>query len=111
MKRYILGDEIKLRRVLQVASDATRRPLKTLRVLDLACHEGIYAIEFARQGANVVGIEGREAHIAKANFVKEALSLSNLDLCKDDVRNLSREKYGSFRRGSVPWNFISFGCS
>jgi 2-polyprenyl-3-methyl-5-hydroxy-6-metoxy-1,4-benzoquinol methylase len=92
----IQGDEIKLRRVLQVVSDATRRPLKSLRLLDLACHEGIYAIEFARHGANVVGIEGREAHIEKARFVKDALSLNNLDIVQDDVRNLSRDKYGYF---------------
>jgi hypothetical protein len=92
----IQGDEIKLRRVLQVVSDATRRPLKSLRLLDLACHEGIYAIEFARHGANVVGIEGREAHIEKARFVKAALSLNNLDIVQDDVRNLSRDKYGYF---------------
>src|SRR5438309_10055658 len=59
--KRIEGDEIKLRRVLQVVADATRRPLDTLRVLDLACLEGLYAIEFARHGATVVGIEGREA--------------------------------------------------
>ncbi len=92
----IQGDEIKLRRVLQIVADATRRPLESLRLLDLACHEGIYAIEFARHGARVVGIEGREAHIQKANYVKEALSLDNLDIYQDDVRNLSEEKYGTF---------------
>src|SRR2546428_4832683 len=94
--KRIEGDEIKLRRVLQVVSDTAGRPLESLRVLDLACHEGIYAIEFARHGARVVGIEGREAHIEKAKFVKDALSLDNLDVFQDDVRNLSKEKYGSF---------------
>src|SRR5262249_31676863 len=29
-------------------------------------------------------------------FVKDALSLSNLDIFQDDVRNLSKEKYGCF---------------
>jgi hypothetical protein len=92
----IQGDEIKLRRILQVVSDATRRPLKSLRLLDLACAEGIYAIEFARHGASVLGIEGREAHIEKARFVKDVLSLNNLDIVQDDVRNLSLAKYGYF---------------
>lgn len=92
----IHGDEIKLRRVLQIVSDVAAKPLTSLRLLDLACHEGIYAIEFARQGASVLGIEGREAHIAKAMFVKKALSLSNLDVVQDDVRNLSEAKYGPF---------------
>jgi SAM-dependent methyltransferase len=92
----IQGDEIKLRRVLQVVSDAIRRPLDSLRVLDLACAEGIYAIEFARQGAAAVGIEGRTAHVEKAKFVKDALSLTNLEIVQDDVRNLCEEKYGLF---------------
>ena len=92
----IHGDEIKLRRVLQIVADTTRRPLDRLRLLDLACHEGIYAIEFARHGARVLGIEGREAHIKKATFVKEALSLNNMDIVQDDVRNLSEAKYGRF---------------
>jgi SAM-dependent methyltransferase len=96
MGAKIQGDEIKLRRVLQIVADTTRRPLESLRVLDLACHEGIYAIEFARHGARVVGVEGREAHIEKARFVKETLSLNNLDIVQDDVRNLSEEKYGRF---------------
>jgi ubiquinone/menaquinone biosynthesis C-methylase UbiE len=94
--KKIHGDEIKLRRVLQIVSDIATKPMKDLRLLDLACHEGIYAIEFARQGASVLGIEGREAHIAKATFVKDALSLHNLDVVQDDVRNLSQAKYGSF---------------
>src|SRR5882757_5826923 len=89
----IHGDEIKLRRILQVVSDTTRRPLKGLRLLDLACHEGIYAIEFARHGASVVGIEGRQAHIEKGRFVQDVLSLKNLNIVQDDVRNLSKNKY------------------
>ncbi len=54
------------------------------------------AVELARLGANVVGIEGREANLAKARFAKEALSLENPEFHQDDVRNLSKEKYGRF---------------
>jgi hypothetical protein len=93
---HIEGDEVKLRRILQVVSDVASQPLEAIRLLDLACHEGIYAIEFARHGANVLGIEGRQAHIEKAMFVKDALSLNNVDFVQDDVRNLSKDKYGSF---------------
>jgi hypothetical protein len=92
----ICGDEIKLRRVLQIVSDTTQQPFKNLRIVDLACHEGIYAIEFARHGANALGVEGRQAHIEKARFVKEALSLDNLDFVQDDVRHFSKDKYGLF---------------
>jgi SAM-dependent methyltransferase len=93
---HIQGDEIKLRRVLQVVSDTVTKPLESTRVLDLACAEGIYSIEFARHGASVLGIEGRQAHIEKALFAKDALSVKNVDFVQDDVRNLSKDKYGSF---------------
>jgi SAM-dependent methyltransferase len=96
MGKKIQGDEIKLRRVLQIVVDIVRQPLDGLRILDLACLEGLYAIEFARHGATAVGIEGREMHIEKARFVKDVLALHNLDFFQDDVRNLSKAKYGTF---------------
>ncbi|HEX9941705.1 MAG TPA: class I SAM-dependent methyltransferase [Thermoanaerobaculia bacterium] len=94
----ISGDVVstKLRRIVQIVSDVAGEPLANLRILDLACLEGLYAIEFARQGAQAVGIEGRQANLEKARFVKDALGLDNLTLSQDDVRNLSPEKYGEF---------------
>lgn len=92
----LVGDEIKLRRIVQILSDIACKPMENLRILDLACLEGLYAVEFAQHGAKVTAIEGREANIEKARFVKDALSLDNLDLHLDDVRNLSRERYGAF---------------
>lgn len=88
--------DVKLRRVVQIVSDLAGRPLDGLRVLDLGCLEGQYAIEFARHGAQVVAIEGREANLAKARFAKDVLSLNNLELVLDDVRNLSESRYGQF---------------
>ncbi len=96
LTKKITGNEIKLRRIVQIVSDIVGKPFHELRILDLACLERLYAIEFARCGAEVVAIEGREANIEKARFVKNVFSLGNLELVKDDVRNLSKEKYGSF---------------
>ncbi len=95
MDKKIMGDEIKLRRIVQIVSDIAGN-LENLRILDLACMEGLYALEFARHGAEVIGIEAREANIVKARFARELLSLDNLELVQDDVRNLSKEKYGIF---------------
>lgn len=92
----LIGHGVHLQRIVQIVADITNQPLRSLRVLDLACLEGLYGIEFARHGAEVVGIEGREANIEKARFVKDALSLNNISLVQDDVRNLSAEKYGHF---------------
>jgi SAM-dependent methyltransferase len=97
---YTIGEDVlstRLRRIVQIVSDVSNEPLANLRVLDLACLEGLYAIELARHGARAVGIEGRECSIEKARFVQKALELDPLlTLCQDDVRNLSREKYGEF---------------
>jgi ubiquinone/menaquinone biosynthesis C-methylase UbiE len=92
----IVGDEVKLRRIVQCVLDLTGGSVEGLRILDLACLEGLYAIEFARHKANCLGIEGREANVEKARFAKQVLRLDNLDFVRDDVRNLSTEKYGRF---------------
>jgi len=92
----VVGDEVKLRRVVQIVADICNRPISDLRVLDLACLEGMYGIEFSRQGAQVCAIEGREANLEKARFAARALSLGNIEFHQDDVRNLSKEKYGTF---------------
>ncbi|MDY6937653.1 MAG: class I SAM-dependent methyltransferase [Cyanobacteriota bacterium] len=91
-----VGSEVKLQRFLQIIADITQRPFADLRVLDLACLEGLYGLELALQGATVVGIEGRETNLAKARFTQEVLGLGNIEFVREDVRDLSREKYGEF---------------
>jgi hypothetical protein len=86
----------RLRRIVQTASDLVGKPLSQCRVLDLACLEGHYGIEFALHGAEVVGIEGRAASVAKCEFAKRALALERIEFFQDDVRGLSVEKYGRF---------------
>src|ERR1700733_12539493 len=85
-----------LRRVIQTIADLSVKPWEQLRILDLGSLEGIYALEFASHGAQVVGIEGRESNNAHARFAAEALGLSNVEFITDDVRNLCQEKYGTF---------------
>jgi 2-polyprenyl-3-methyl-5-hydroxy-6-metoxy-1,4-benzoquinol methylase len=96
MSADLRGDEFLAKRIIQIVSDVVEKPLSEIRVLDLACLEGLYAIEFARHGARALGVEIRETNLAKARVVKDLLGIDNLDLAQDDVRNLSLEKYGSF---------------
>lgn len=98
---YTLGnkitrDEYKLRRIVQIVQDSVDGDLAGLRILDLACLEGLYAVEFAMRGAEVVAIEGRKQHVEKVKFAAEALNLKRLTVYQDDVRNLGLEKYGAF---------------
>jgi SAM-dependent methyltransferase len=84
------------RRYLQVVADAAPKPVSDLRVLDLACEEGIFGIELARQGASVVAVEGRAGNVARARFAAEALGLDRYEVHEDDVRNVNAERYGRF---------------
>ena len=86
----------RVQRVLQVAADVTCRPLDALRVLDLGSHEGKFAVEFARHGANVVAVEVRAANVEKARLVRDWFELDNLKLIQDDVRSVTTERHGSF---------------
>jgi len=85
-----------LRRVIQVVCDVAHRPLGGLRILDLGCAHGAYSIELATRGAQVLGVEAREAWLEDARRLKQEASLSNVNFVRDDVRNLSKEKYGEF---------------
>ena len=64
------------------------------RLADLGCLEGGFAVEFARMGFQVLGIEVREANMAACNYVKANTNLPNLEFIKDDARNIA--KYGVF---------------
>jgi len=88
--------DYRLRCYAQIVSDLIPKSFKQIRVLDLGCCEGHHGIEFALQGAEVVAIEIRDANLAKAHFIKERLHLDNFKIHQDDVRNLSKEKYGVF---------------
>jgi hypothetical protein len=65
-----------------------------LRLADLGCLEGGYAVEFARMGFQVVGIEIREANIRLCQYVKANTNLPSLEFIKDDAWNI--KKYGLF---------------
>jgi len=72
----------RLKRVLQVASDISLKPLSECRVLDLGCLDGLFSIEFGLQGAQVTGIEVREANHKKPSLPEPPL---NLILCNLSV--------------------------
>ena len=81
---------------------AARRILETvfpgqksqLRLADLGCLEGGYAVEFARMGFQVLGVEVRKENFAACQYVKANTRLPLLDFVCDNAWNIAR--YGSF---------------
>jgi SAM-dependent methyltransferase len=65
-----------------------------IRIADLGCLEGGYAVEMARAGFNVVAFEVRQSNYEKCLYVAEQLKLPNLQFIKNDIRNI--ESYGLF---------------
>lgn len=80
-------------RINQIVNDFAPKPLNQCRILDIASLEGGYSAEFAKRGAEVLGVEGRKANIEHATA---RYTMPNLKFVQDDVRNISREKYGEF---------------
>jgi SAM-dependent methyltransferase len=68
--------------------------IKGRRIADLGCLEGGYAVEFARMGMEVVGLEVRSSNIENCLRVKDRAGLPNLQFFQDDVWNLP--DYGQF---------------
>ena len=58
----------KLRRIVQVVTDIAGTQLHNLRILDLACLEGGYAIEFAREGGQSGGDRGTRGQRHEGTF-------------------------------------------
>jgi ubiquinone/menaquinone biosynthesis C-methylase UbiE len=96
MLSFEIDNSAMSRKVVRVVCDLAHRPLVGLRVLDLACAHGHYSFEMAKLGAQVLGIEGRESWLEQARRTKRDASLPNVEFVRDDVRNLSRERYGEF---------------
>jgi Methyltransferase domain len=90
------GEELKLRRVAQLVADLSSRPSGDLRVIDLGALEGLYGIELALGGAEVVFVEGRQASADKIQFAIDALGLRRASVRTQDVRLLSRAEHGEF---------------
>jgi SAM-dependent methyltransferase len=68
----------------------------TLRVLDLGSLEGGLSLEMAREGWNVLGVEGRESNYRKAELIRDYFGLPNLTFAWRDVKSLDRAQDGTF---------------
>jgi SAM-dependent methyltransferase len=91
---FLLADHpwcVSAKRILETVfpSDKSR-----VRVADLGCLEGGYAVEFARMGFQVLGVEVRESNMAACRHVQSGLNLPNLQFVQDNAWNVA--KHGPF---------------
>lgn len=86
----------KVRRVMQITRDLATVPFAELRILDLACGEGVYAIESAIRGAGVVAIDSRTERMNEGAQAAERIKLTNIRFEQNDVRSVTAQSHGHF---------------
>lgn len=90
------GPHPRVERVVQTVADIAGADFSALRILDLACLEGLLAIECGRQGAEAVGVEIRDDSLAKARLAAELAGLARVTFLKGDVREVDATRHGLF---------------
>lgn len=91
-----VANAVKVRRIVQLATDLTGRPPADLRVLDLGCGEGVYSIELALAGADVVAVDARTERMEQGMAVAARHGLENVRFEVADARRITRETHGDF---------------
>lgn len=72
-------------------------PFQGLRVLDIGCNEGAFAVEARRRGAQyVLGVEPRAEKVDQATFVARALGLERIEYRCASIWDLTLETCGTF---------------
>jgi SAM-dependent methyltransferase len=95
-KPDFIETDTRLHSILRALPLFYRDGLKDLRVADLGCLEGGFALAMAQRGMNVLGIEARQTNLNKAQVLKDHFDLPNLEFRQDDVKNFTPENYGMF---------------
>jgi SAM-dependent methyltransferase len=90
------ANAVKVRRVMQLTSDLTSKPFDELRILDLGCGEGVYAIEAALRDAEVLAIDARTERMNEGAAVAARHGLDNVTFSQEDVRAVGIGTHGEF---------------
>ena len=90
------GNGVKVRRVMQLTRDLGARAFDQMRILDLGCGEGVYAIEAGLRGAEVVAVDARTERMAEGADCAARHGLSNVSFRQEDVRGVSPDTHGEF---------------
>lgn len=77
------------------AEFAGQDPAEVL-VADVGCLEGGYAVEFARAGYEVIGIDARKENLDNANELRDVLGLTNLTFIQGDAYDVLAHPMSDF---------------
>jgi SAM-dependent methyltransferase len=88
----------RVRRIVRLISALHSKPKdwRGLRLLDLGCGEGLFALEAALHGADVIAIDGRDERMAAGRALAEELGLTSVQFIQADVRSHPFEQHGPF---------------
>jgi SAM-dependent methyltransferase len=87
---------VKVRRIMQITRDLAGRPFPELRILDLGCGEGVYAIEAGLRGAEVLALDARTQRMDQGDACAARHGLATVRFIEEDVRRVTRGTLGSF---------------
>ena len=90
------GNGVRVRRVMQLTRDLSPRPFNELRILDHACGDGVYSIEAALRGAQVLAMDARNERMDEGAAAARRLGLANVQFEQQDVRKVTRATHGDF---------------
>jgi SAM-dependent methyltransferase len=90
------ANAVKVRRILQILRDLGTPVEDRLRILDLACGEGVYSIEAALRGAEVLALDARTDRMGHGARASERLGLTNVRFEQGDVRGVTTATHGQF---------------
>jgi hypothetical protein len=92
----LIETDLRLHAIFRALSLFYRDNLSGLRAADLGCLEGGFSLALAQRGMNVVGIEARYKNLEKTELLHQHFGLSNLEFLRDDVKNFTAGRYGTF---------------
>lgn len=65
--------------------------------LDLACHQGYFAVKLAQAGfGKVCAVDARQSHVEDSRLIGDVFGLSNLTVLQSDVFDLDQKELGTF---------------
>lgn len=69
----------------------------SLKALDLASHQGWFAVNLVRSGfGSVLGIDARESHVDDSSLIRDIYGYKQLDFQQGDIHAQSEDKTGTF---------------